>query len=91
MNYSDNGKTGNDRAVSYYLTAAEYDANEDGTAACKAEPSVESAQFIAKTGASVILMHSGAGTQQEVSDFLGQRTIFCISNGLVLFKFSALL
>ena len=24
LNYSDNGKTGNDRAVSYYLTAAEY-------------------------------------------------------------------
>ena len=57
-------------------------ANEDGTAACKAEPSVESAQFIAKSRASVILMHSGAGTQQEVSDFLGQRTIFCISNGV---------
>ena len=57
-------------------------ANEDGTAACKAEPSVESAQFIAKSGASVILMHSGAGTQQEVSDFLGQRTVFCLSHGV---------
>lgn len=57
-------------------------ANEDGTAACKAEPSAESALFIAKSGASVILMHSGAGTQKEVSDFLGQRTVFCISNGV---------
>ena len=56
--------------------------NEDGTAACKAEPSVESALFIAKSGASVILMHSGAGTQQEVSDFLGQRTVFCLSHGV---------
>ena len=57
-------------------------ANEDGTAACKAEPSAESALFIAKSGASVILMHSGAGTQQEVSDFLGQRTVFCLSHGV---------
>ena len=56
--------------------------NEDGTAACKAEPSAESALFIAKSGASVILMHSGAGTQQEVSDFLGQRTVFCLSHGV---------
>ena len=57
-------------------------ANEDGTAACDAEPSVESAQFLAKTGASVILMHTGPGTSTEVSDFLGQRTVFCLSNGV---------
>jgi len=57
-------------------------ANEDGTAACDAEPSVESAQFLAKTGASVILMHTGPGTSKEVSDFLGQRTVFCLSNGV---------
>ena len=57
-------------------------ANDDGTAACKSEPSRESAQFIANSGASVILMHSGAGTKQEVSDFLGQRTVFCLSNGV---------
>ena len=57
-------------------------ANADGTAACEAEPSVESAKFIAKSGASVILMHSGAGNKQEVSDFLGQRTVFCLSNGV---------
>lgn len=57
-------------------------ANEDGTAACDAEPSVESAQFLAKTGASVILMHTGPGTSKEVSDFLGQRTVFCLSSGV---------
>lgn len=57
-------------------------ANEDGTAACDAEPSVESAQFLAKNGASVILMHTGPGTSKEVSDFLGQRTVFCLSNGV---------
>lgn len=57
-------------------------ANEDGTAACDAEPSVESAQFLAKTGASVILMHTGPGTSKDVSDFLGQRTVFCLSNGV---------
>ena len=57
--------------------------NEDGTAACESEPSVESAQFIAKTGASVILMHSGPGSVKEVSDFLGQRTVFCLSNGVL--------
>ena len=56
--------------------------NEDGTAASKAEPSSEAAQFIAKTGASVILMHTGPGSVQEVSDFLGQRTVFCLSNGV---------
>ncbi len=56
--------------------------NEDGTAACETEPSKEAAQFIAKTGASVILMHSGPGSAQEVSDFLGQRTVFCLTNGV---------
>ena len=57
-------------------------ANDDGTAACETEPSIEAAQFIAKTGASVILMHSGPGSVQEVSDFLGQRTVFCLSHGV---------
>lgn len=56
--------------------------NEDGTAACEAEPSTEAAQFIAKTGASVVLMHSGSGSAQNVSDFLGQRTVFCLTNGV---------
>ena len=57
-------------------------ANDDGTAACESEPSIESAQFIAKTGASVILMHSGPGNSKSVSDFLGQRTVFCLSHGV---------
>ena len=57
-------------------------ANDDGTAACESEPSIESAQFIAKTGASVILMHSGPGDAKAVSDFLGQRTVFCLSHGV---------
>ena len=56
--------------------------NADGTASSEAEPSREAAQFIAKTGASVILMHTGPGNSKEVSDFLGQRTVFCLSNGV---------
>ena len=27
-------------------------------------------------------MHSGPGSVQEVSDFLGQRTVFCLSHGV---------
>ena len=54
----------------------------DGTAAAANEPSIAAAEYLAKTGASVILMHTGPGTVDEVSDFLGQRVVFCISNGL---------
>ena len=54
----------------------------DGTAAAAAEPSIAAAEYIAKTGASVILMHTGPGTIDEVSDFLGQRVVFCLSNGI---------
>ena len=54
----------------------------DGTAAAGGEPSKDSALFIAKTGASVILMHTGPGSVKEVSDFLGQRVVFCLANGV---------
>lgn len=54
----------------------------DGTAAAYGEPRWEAADFLAKTGASVILMHTGSASVQEVSDFLGQRAVFCISNGI---------
>ena len=54
----------------------------DGTAAAYGEPSWQAAEFLAKTGASVILMHTGSASVQEVSDFLGQRAVFCISNGV---------
>lgn len=54
----------------------------DGTAAAANEPSVESAKFIASTGVSVILMHTGPGSVKEVSDFLGQRLVFCLSHGV---------
>jgi dihydropteroate synthase len=54
----------------------------DGTAAAFGEPSWQAAEYLAKTGASVILMHTGAGSVNDVSDFLGQRAIFCISNGV---------
>ena len=56
--------------------------SEDGTAAAAREPLIEAAEYIAKTGASVILMHTGVGNVKEISDFLGQRVIFCISNGV---------
>lgn len=56
--------------------------NKDGTAASDSEPSWAAAEYLAKTGASVILMHTGLGNLSEVSDFLGQRAVFCISNGV---------
>ncbi len=54
----------------------------DGTALSLSEPVKESALFIAKTGASVILMHTGPGSVKEVSDFLGQRVVYCLSQGI---------
>ncbi len=54
----------------------------DGTAASAGEPSKESAAFIAKSGVSVILMHTGPAEVNEVSDFLGQRAVFCLANGV---------
>lgn len=54
----------------------------DGTAASAGEPSKESASFIAKSGVSVILMHTGPAEVNEVSDFLGQRAVFCLANGV---------
>lgn len=56
--------------------------SSDGTAAAATEPSKESAVFIAKSGVSVILMHTGAAGLKEVSQFLGQRAVFCIANGV---------
>ena len=54
----------------------------DGTALSLSEPVKESALFIAKTGASVILMHTGPGSVKDVSDFLGQRVVYCLSQGI---------
>ena len=56
--------------------------SSDGTAASFGEPSQESALFIAKSGVSVILMHTGQAEVNEVSDFLGQRAVFCLANGV---------
>lgn len=56
--------------------------SSDGTAASFGQPSRESALFIAKTGVSVILMHTGQAEVNEVSDFLGQRAVFCLANGV---------
>ena len=53
-----------------------------GTALAEKEPSIAAAEYLAKTGASIILMHTGPGSVKEVSDFLGQRAVFCISNGV---------
>ncbi len=64
------------------LSGAQTSSNEDGTAAATSEPMIEAAEYLAKTGASVILMHSGPGNINEVSDFLGQRVVFCLSNGV---------
>ena len=56
--------------------------SQDGTAAAFGEPSLAAAEYLAKTGASVILMHTGSASVKEVSDFLGQRAVFCISHGI---------
>ena len=56
--------------------------SSDGTAASFGEPSRESALFIAKSGVSVILMHTGQAEVNEISDFLGQRAVFCLANGV---------
>jgi dihydropteroate synthase len=56
--------------------------SQDGTAAAFGEPSWAAAEYLAKTGASIILMHTGSASVKEVSDFLGQRAVFCISNGV---------
>lgn len=56
--------------------------SSDGTAASFGQPSRESALFIAKSGVSVILMHTGQAEVNEVSDFLGQRAVFCLANGV---------
>lgn len=56
--------------------------SSDGTAASFGEPSRKSALFIAKSGVSVILMHTGQAEVNEVSDFLGQRAVFCLGNGV---------
>ena len=60
--------------------------SSDGTAASFGEPSRESALFIAKSGVSVILMHTGQAEVNEVSDFLGQRAVFCLANGVASVK-----
>ena len=57
-------------------------ASADGTAAAATEPSEEAAKYLAGSGASVILMHTGSGSIQDVSNFLGQRAVFCISHGV---------
>ena len=56
--------------------------DDDGTALARKEPSIAAAEYLAKSGASVILMHTGPGTVQQVSDFLGQRAVFCLSHGV---------
>ena len=60
----------------------ESNTSSDGTAAANLEPLKDSALFLAKTGASVILMHTGPGSVKEVSDYLGQKVVFCLSNGV---------
>ena len=64
------------------LSGPQGSVNQDGTASGSSEPLIEAAEYLAKTGASVILMHTGPGSVQEVSDFLGQRSVFCIANGV---------
>lgn len=56
--------------------------SSDGTAASAGKPLIDSALFIAKTGVSVILMHTGPGSVSEVSDFLNVRADFCLENGI---------
>ncbi len=63
-------------------TAGDDEKSADGTAAAYGEPSSDAALYLAKSGASVILMHTGPGSVQQVSDFLGQRIVYCLSMGI---------
>lgn len=56
--------------------------NADGTAGTTDALSIESARFIAEVKASVILMHNGSGSPEEVKDFLIKRAEFCETNGI---------
>lgn len=59
--------------------------NADGTAGIVEgdEIGVASAKFVAQSGVSVILMHTGAASFKEASEFLEKRAEFCISNGIL--------
>jgi len=59
--------------------------NKDGTAGINDNEKAgeESARFIAENGSSIILMHSGAGSIIQVSDFLKSRTELCLSCGVL--------
>ena len=58
--------------------------NADGTAGIEGagEVSEASAKFIAQSGTSVILMHTGSANLKTVSDFLKKRADFCLANGI---------
>ena len=61
--------------------------NADGTAGIAAKTDSEkyseaSAHFLADSGLSVILMHTGSGGLKQVSGFLSKRADFCLKQGI---------
>jgi len=53
---------------------------------CALSGKAENAEYIAKTGSGVILMHNGAGELQDVNSYLENQVKFCLENGIELSK-----
>lgn len=53
---------------------------------CALSGNVESAEYVARTGSGVILMHNGAGELEDVNTYLEEQVQFCVKNGVALEK-----
>lgn len=53
---------------------------------CALSGKSENADYVAKTGCGIILMHNGAGDIDEVSNYLEEQVQFCLSHGVKLEK-----
>ena len=79
LNYSDNGKTGEERAVSYYLTSDEYTAIGSVLVAAgfKFTPSADGTQYVVNNGdtldAAAAAEYLGAHVE-DLGDALGKKT-----------------
>lgn len=53
---------------------------------CALSGKTENAEYVARTGAGVILMHNGPGDILEVNKYLEEQVQFCLKNGIALDK-----
>lgn len=53
---------------------------------CALSGNISSAEYVAKTGCGVILMHNGAGDIDEVNAYLEEQVQFCLHHGVKLEK-----